>query len=366
MTTGAQQIRDAVAADTVLMPGVYDALTARIAARVGFDVVFISGYSVSAARLGEPDFGFLTQTDMVEAARAVCRVSDAPVIVDADTGYGNAVNVLRAVRDLQDAGAAGVFLEDQVWPKKCGHMAGKRVVDTAEHAAKIRAAVDARGDRDLFVVARTDARQPLGVEEAIERCLAYKEAGADALFVEAPQSVDELARSPRRSPHRSSRTWSSAGSRRTCRGPSCATWGSRCRLPARGALRGHASGDRRPHRAPRQGDDVRRLRPDGHVRRVQRPRRPRRALRGRGALRLLSDHAGRQTERGTEESNLELGFWRPTCYHYTSPPSGGDCSQCGRRDSNPQGLSAHRHLKPARLPVPPRPRAQQLLRPRLR
>ena len=194
MTTGAQQIRDAVAADTVLMPGVYDALTARIAARVGFDVVFISGYSVSAARLGEPDFGFLTQTDMVEAARAVCRVSDAPVIVDADTGYGNAVNVLRAVRDLQDAGAAGVFLEDQVWPKKCGHMAGKRVVDTAEHAAKIRAAVDARGDRDLFVVARTDARQPLGVEEAIERCLAYKEAGADALFVEAPQSVDELAR----------------------------------------------------------------------------------------------------------------------------------------------------------------------------
>ena len=194
MTTGAQQIRDAVAADTVLMPGVYDALTARIAARVGFHVVFISGYSVSAARLGEPDFGFLTQTDMVEAARAVCRVSNAPVIVDADTGYGNAVNVLRAVRDLQDAGAAGVFLEDQVWPKKCGHMAGKRVVDTAEHAAKIRAAVDARGDRDLFVVARTDARQPLGVEEAIERCLAYKEAGADALFVEAPQSVDELAR----------------------------------------------------------------------------------------------------------------------------------------------------------------------------
>src|SRR4029079_9256241 len=129
----AHRIRSLVAEPAILMPGVYDALTARIAARVGFDVVFISGYSVSAARLGEPDFGFLTQTDMVEAARAVCRVSDAPVIVDADTGYGNAVNVLRAVRDLQDAGAAGVFLEDQVWPKKCGHMAGKRVVDTAEH-----------------------------------------------------------------------------------------------------------------------------------------------------------------------------------------------------------------------------------------
>jgi methylisocitrate lyase len=194
MTTGAQRIRDAVAADTVLMPGVYDALTARIAAQVGFDVVFISGYSVSATRLGEPDFGFLTQTEMTDAARAVCRVSTAPVIVDADTGYGNAVNVLRTVRDLQDAGAAGVFLEDQVWPKKCGHMAGKRVVETAEHAAKIRAAVDARGERDLYVVARTDARQPLGLDVAIERCLAYKEAGADALFVEAPLSVEELER----------------------------------------------------------------------------------------------------------------------------------------------------------------------------
>jgi 2-methylisocitrate lyase-like PEP mutase family enzyme len=190
--TGAQRIRDAVAAETVLMPGVFDALTARIAARVGFDVVFISGYSVSAARLGEPDFGFLTQTEMTEAARSVCRVSEAPVIVDADTGYGNAVNVLRTVRDLQDAGAAGVFLEDQVWPKKCGHMAGKRVLATEEHAAKIRAAVDARGERDLFVVARTDARQPLGLDAAIERCLSYKEAGADALFVEAPQSVEEL------------------------------------------------------------------------------------------------------------------------------------------------------------------------------
>jgi 2-methylisocitrate lyase-like PEP mutase family enzyme len=190
--TGAERIRDLVGADTVLMPGVYDALTARIAARVGFEVVFISGYSVSAVRLGEPDFGFLTQTEMAEAARGVCRVSSAPVIVDADTGYGNAVNVIRTVRDFQDAGAAGIFLEDQVWPKKCGHFAGKQVIPTEEHAAKIRAACDARGERDLFVVARTDARQPLGVEAAIERCLAYKEAGADALFVEAPQAIDEL------------------------------------------------------------------------------------------------------------------------------------------------------------------------------
>src|SRR3954452_6716521 len=131
---------------------------------------------------------------MADAARSVCRVSEAPVIVDADTGYGNAVNVIRTVGDLQDAGAAGVFLEDQVWPKKCGHMAGKQVVATEDHAAKIRAAADARGERALFIVARTDARQPLGLDAAIERCLAYRDAGADALFVEAPQSLEELER----------------------------------------------------------------------------------------------------------------------------------------------------------------------------
>jgi 2-methylisocitrate lyase-like PEP mutase family enzyme len=192
--SGAQRIRALVAGDTVLMPGVYDALTARIAARIGFEVVFVSGYSVSAARLGEPDFGLLTGSEMADAARSVCRVSSAPVIVDADTGYGNPLNVMRTVREFQDAGAAGVFLEDQVWPKKCGHMSGKRVVEAGEHAAKIRAACDARGERDLFIVARTDARQPLGLDAAIERCLAYRAAGADALFVEAPRSVEELER----------------------------------------------------------------------------------------------------------------------------------------------------------------------------
>src|SRR2546423_6892583 len=197
---GAQAIRDRVSSDTILMPGVYDALTARIAARVGFDIVFISGYSVSAVRLGEPDFGFLTESEMAEAARSVTRVSNAPVIVDADTGYGNAVNVMRTVGDFQDAGAAGVFLEDQVWPKKCGHFQGKQVIPTGEHAAKIRAAADARGERDLFIVARTDARQPLGVDDAIARCLAYKEAGADGLFVQAPQSVAELEQIARELP----------------------------------------------------------------------------------------------------------------------------------------------------------------------
>src|SRR5919108_691186 len=154
--TGGERIRGLVRERAVLMPGIYDAVGARIAAQLGFDVVFISGYSVSAARLGEPDFGFLTGSEMAEAARGVCRVSRAPVIVDADTGYGNPLNVMRTVRDFQDAGASGVFLEDQVWPKKCGHMAGKRVVPREEWLAKLQAALDHR--RHVFVVARTDAR----------------------------------------------------------------------------------------------------------------------------------------------------------------------------------------------------------------
>ena len=182
------------------MPGVYDALSARIAARTGFEAMFISGYGVSATHLGEPDFGLLTQTEQVGAAERICRTVACPVLVDVDTGYGNAINVMRTVEEIRRAGAAGIFLEDQVWPKRCGHMRGKRVIPTDEQVRKIRAAVRARGDRDCFIVARTDARQPLGLDEAITRALAYKDAGADALFVEAPQSVDELREIGRRLP----------------------------------------------------------------------------------------------------------------------------------------------------------------------
>lgn len=192
---GAARLRELAAREAVLLPGVYDALSARIAAQAGFDALFVSGYAVSAVRLGEPDLGLLTQSEMAEAARSVCRVGDGlPVLVDADTGYGNALNVLRTVGDLLDAGAAGVFLEDQAWPKRCGHMEGKRVIAAEEHTAKLRAAREAAAGRDVFLVARTDARQPLGLDVAIERALAYKEAGADALFVEAPRSVAELER----------------------------------------------------------------------------------------------------------------------------------------------------------------------------
>jgi carboxyvinyl-carboxyphosphonate phosphorylmutase len=177
---------------SLVFPGVYDALGAKLVEQAGFPLTFISGYSVAATQLGLPDFGYLTQTEMVAVAKRVCGAVKIPVIIDADTGYGNALNVMRTVEELIDVGAAGMFLEDQVWPKRCGHMKGKRVIPVDEHAQKIRAAVDARRGRDFFIVARTDARQVNGLEDAIERCRRYKAAGADALFVEAPRSREEL------------------------------------------------------------------------------------------------------------------------------------------------------------------------------
>ncbi|MDH3225624.1 MAG: isocitrate lyase/PEP mutase family protein [Thermoleophilia bacterium] len=181
---------------TINMPGVYDTLSSRLAAEAGFEVMFISGYSVSAARLGTPDFGYLTQPEIAEVARGVCSNSGGrPVIVDADTGYGNALNTIRTARMLHAAGAAGVFLEDQEWPKKCGHFAGKRVVPRGDWLAKLQAIVDLREQGvDLFLVARTDARAAVSLEEAIERANAAREIGVDAIFVEAPRSEDELRR----------------------------------------------------------------------------------------------------------------------------------------------------------------------------
>ncbi len=183
-----------------VFPGVYDALSAKIAERAGFELAFVSGYAVSATYIGEPDIGLLTQTEIVERARRICRGVEMPIIVDADTGYGNALNVARTVRELIDAGAAGCFLEDQQWPKRCGHMRGKKVVGRGEYLARIRAAVDARRDADLFIVARTDAIADGGLDEAVARAEAARAAGADATFIEAPRSPDELAAVGRRAP----------------------------------------------------------------------------------------------------------------------------------------------------------------------
>jgi 2-methylisocitrate lyase-like PEP mutase family enzyme len=175
----------------VLMPGVWDALSTRLVAQAGFDVCFLSGYATAATLLGLPDFGYLTGAEMAEVARRVCRAApEVAVVVDGDTGHGNALNTIRTVELFEAAGGAGIFLEDQVWPKKCGHLRGKRVVPREEWLTKLKAAVEHR-DR-LFVVARTDARAAVGLEEACERARMAADVGVDAIFVEAPESVEEM------------------------------------------------------------------------------------------------------------------------------------------------------------------------------
>ncbi|HEX9677690.1 isocitrate lyase/PEP mutase family protein [Nitrososphaera sp.] len=176
----------------IVLPGVFDALSARIAEQVGFGAMFQTGYGSSAALLGMPDFGFLNAGETVDNARRIIRAVNVPVLVDADTGYGNPLNVWRLVRDLESLGAKGIFLEDQVWPKRCGHMAGKDVIPKDDYLPKLKAALEARRSRDFVIVARTDARAPAGLDEAIERGKAYRKAGADVIFVEAPMTVAEL------------------------------------------------------------------------------------------------------------------------------------------------------------------------------
>jgi len=178
----------------MVVPGVYDVLSAKLAERAGFPAVVLTGYGVAASYLGEPDFGLLTQSEILDTARRVTGAVRIAVIVDGDTGYGGPLNVQRMVRELLSMGARGVLLEDQVWPKRCGHMRGKEVVPAEEHAAKIRAAVDTRGDASFVITARTDALETHGIDEAIRRARLYKEAGASLLFVEGPRTVEELRR----------------------------------------------------------------------------------------------------------------------------------------------------------------------------
>src|SRR5215216_4682074 len=170
----------------IVLPGVFDALSARIAEQVGFQAMFQTGYGSAAALLGMPDYGFLNAGETIDNARRIIRAVSVPVLVDADTGYGNPLNVWRIVRDLESLGAAGIFLEDQIWPKRCGHMAGKDVIAKDEYIPKLKAALEARQSKDFIIVARTDARAPIGLAEAIERGRAYRKAGADVIFVEAP------------------------------------------------------------------------------------------------------------------------------------------------------------------------------------
>ncbi|MBH8564747.1 oxaloacetate decarboxylase [Nostoc sp. CENA67] len=188
-----QKLRQLLARPEILViPGVYDCLSAKLAEQIGFEVVATSGFGIAASVLGLPDYGFLTATEMLYSVGRITQSVNIPLIADLDTGYGNALNVIRTVKDAVQLGVAGVLLEDQEWPKKCGHFEGKRVIAQAEHVGKIKAAVEARGDSGLVIIARTDARGPLGLDEAIARGRAYIAAGADILFVEAPQSIEEL------------------------------------------------------------------------------------------------------------------------------------------------------------------------------
>ncbi|MBM9593854.1 isocitrate lyase/PEP mutase family protein [Roseitranquillus sediminis] len=186
--------------DAVIVPGVANAMFARIVERQGFEAVYVTGAGVANMHLGAPDIGLTTVTELGEITAAISDATPLPLIVDGDTGFGNALNVVRTVRLLERAGASGIQLEDQVFPKRCGHFAGKEVIPASEMVQKIKAAVDARQDGDLQIIARTDARAVDGFEAAIERAEAFVEAGADVTFVEAPLDEDELAAIPRRLP----------------------------------------------------------------------------------------------------------------------------------------------------------------------
>jgi carboxyvinyl-carboxyphosphonate phosphorylmutase len=192
---GGSRLSDLFAAgEMVLAPGCYDALGARLIEEAGFAAAYMTGFGTSAGRLGRPDVGLLTLPEMVDNARRLVQAVDLPVIADADTGYGNPLNVIRTVHEYAAAGVAAIHIEDQVMPKRCGHMEGKQLVGADEMAAKVAAAVAARGDADLLIIARTDARAVEGLEAALERARRYRAAGADMLFVEAPQSTDEIER----------------------------------------------------------------------------------------------------------------------------------------------------------------------------
>ena len=176
----------------LVMPGVYDAIGAKIVEKVGFEAMFQPGYGTSATLFGMPDYGFIGSTETVDNARRICHAVSTPVIVDADTGYGNALSVWKLVQELEEVGASGIFLEDQRWPKRCGHMQGKEVIQKDEYAEKLQAALDARSNKDFIIVARTDARAIEGLDKAIERGLYYKKIGADAIFIEAPKTIQEM------------------------------------------------------------------------------------------------------------------------------------------------------------------------------
>ena len=191
---GAGRLRELLAGtEPVLAPGAYDGLTARLVEQTGFDAVYMTGFGAAASLLGRPDIGLLTFSEMVDNARRIAQAVKVPVIADADNGYGNPINVIRTVREYEAAGVSAIHIEDQVSPKKCGHMEGKQVIEASEMVEKVHADVEARYSEEFVIIARTDARAVEGIDGALERARSYRDAGADVLFVEAPQSEEEIA-----------------------------------------------------------------------------------------------------------------------------------------------------------------------------
>jgi 2-methylisocitrate lyase-like PEP mutase family enzyme len=193
--TAAKQLRELLAGDELIVaPGVYDGVSAALVSKLGFGAAYMTGAGVAASAYGLPDIGLATLTEMTDRARLLSGVLEIPLIADADTGYGSPINVVRTVREYERAGVAAIQLEDQTFPKRCGHLAGKEVVSADEFARSLQAAVEARRDPDTVIVARTDARAPLGLEEAIARANRYAQVGADVIFVEAPRTEEEIER----------------------------------------------------------------------------------------------------------------------------------------------------------------------------
>jgi len=189
------QLKNLVFAKEILvMPGIYDGLSAVIAEKLGFKALCLGGYAASASLLGKPDISLLTLTEMTNHLRNITEVTDIPVLADGDTGYGSILNVIRTVREFEKAGAGGLFIEDQVFPKRCGHMEGKQVIPAEDMVSKLKAALDTRIDEDMIIMARTDAYAVYGLDEAIRRANLYHEAGADMIFIEAPTTSDEMKR----------------------------------------------------------------------------------------------------------------------------------------------------------------------------
>jgi carboxyvinyl-carboxyphosphonate phosphorylmutase len=178
--------------ELTVVPGAYDCITAKLVERAGFNALYVTGSGISMSKLGAPDVSLMSFSEVLDRVKQICDVVDIPVIADADTGYGGPLNVIRTVRELERAGVAGIQLEDQAWPKKCGHEPDRNVVTEREMTDRIKAAVDNRADPDMHVIARTDARTTLGLAAAIDRANLYREAGADVIFVESPESETEL------------------------------------------------------------------------------------------------------------------------------------------------------------------------------